>query len=397
MKRLIRIGLCALALCACEAIKPTDFLSFPRGERKPTNDHSFTEENPVIPGEELPVLPKDKDLYVSALINSEEGGKKIALYKNGSRILLLDCSLTNRISEDPDTHFLIDSLLFTTYKAGGQTIIKRNGENYLEFGPESFVKDLLLVDGDIWTMDLPVGESGFRIRKNGEVLFSKNEGISSVFYLDANNVCFSYTCQLADQKFIYLVKDNVEIQVSSRYGGPLLAARLLDGKLWTLERVGEQYRLSDGEDFEPYFMPAGFTFLNAEILPLSDGTCMAILHMKSNYSAMCADLICRDGRSILKGSGTAVYYYTEQSPEMAVILSKDAQILYISSIFEKEDCTFDGPRLLSRKCAIQEDGKFYAALSYKDGTKPPFLWRDGETMVYNIEGLFSAISFSPPK
>ncbi|MGN1226064.1 MAG: hypothetical protein ACI4TL_02375, partial [Candidatus Cryptobacteroides sp.] len=124
---------------------------------------------------------------------------------------------------------------------------------------------------------------------------------------------------------------------------------------------------------------------------------MALLHMKSNFSAMCADLICRDGSSILKGSGIAAYYYTEQSPEMAVILSKEAQTLYISSIFENEDYTLDGPRLLSRKCAIQEDGNFYAALSYKDGTKAPFLWREGETMTYNIEGVLSAISFSSPK
>ena len=397
MKRFVKIGLCALALCACEAIKPTDFLSFPRGERNPSDDHPYTEEEPVVPGEELPVLPKNKDLYLCAVINSAEGGKQLALYKNGSRTLLLDCTIENRISEDPDTHFLIDSLLFTTYKAEGKTYIKRNGESYIEFRPEAFVQDMLQLDGEIWTMDLPMEESGFRVRKNGETVFSKKDGRPSDFYLDENNVCFSYSCQIADRKLIYLVKNEVEIQVSSISGGQVLAARLIGGKLWTMERIGEQYRLSDGEQFFPYFMPAGFSFLNAEILPLDDGSCMSILNMKSNYSEMCADLICRGDKSTLTGSGIASYYYTEQSPERGICLSKDAQALYISSLFEKEEYKLEGPRMLNRRCAVQQDGKLYAALSYKDETLPPFIWNEGEKMVYNIDGQFSAISFALPK
>ena len=188
MKRFVKIGLCVLALCACEAIKPTAFLSFPRGERNPSDDHPYTEEEPVVPGEELPVLPKNKDLYLCAVINSAEGGKQLALYKNGSRTLLLDCTIENRISEDPDTHFLIDSLLFTTYKAEGKTYIKRNGESYIEFRPEAFVQDMLQLDGQIWTMDLPMEESGFRVRKNGVAVCSKKDGTPSDFDMDENTV-----------------------------------------------------------------------------------------------------------------------------------------------------------------------------------------------------------------
>lgn len=396
MKCLIKLGLCTLVLSACEAVRPTDFISNPRAERGPVINKPYDEENPVSPGEELPELPQEQDFYVSAIVNGTEGTKQLALYKNGKRVLALDCSFENRISEEADTHFLLEGELFTTFKAEGKSIIKRNGSDYLEYSPASYVKDMILSDEDLWTLDIPLYESGFCLRKNGEALLSKSDGIPSTLYRDSADICFTYSCQLGDDRVIYLVKNTVETQLEAPYGGVLLDARLYKGKIWYLEKIGEQYRLSCGEEIFPYFLPAGFLYLNSEILPLSDGTCMCVLHTRSAYSQMCVDQICRSDSSFLRGSGVASYYYTSESPERVVNLSKDGQLLYVYSLFNGEEYKMDGPRMMNQKCAAQQGGKMYVGLSFNEEDKAPFIWCEGKRMEYNINGYISAVCFTSP-
>ena len=205
-----------------------DDLSFSRGDTTRPNTDETKNDN------ESPELPKDKTLYACGVIYVDGHPSDLVLFKDGLRQFSIKCTDENHISPDADSHFLLDGILFTSFNTKGKTFISKNGEPLYEFDAEEYLKDMLLVDQTLWSLSIPLNENGFKIRKDGEVVFSKQDGSPKSLYLDGGDVCLEYSTLWNMKRKIYLVKNTIETPITPPHSATLLDARIHEGKSWYL-------------------------------------------------------------------------------------------------------------------------------------------------------------------
>lgn len=366
-----------------------DDLSFSRGDTTRPNTDETKNDN------ESPELPKDKTLYACGVVYADGHPSELVLFKDGLRQFSIKCTDENHISPDADSHFLLDGTLFTSFNTKGKTFISKNGEPLYEFNAEEYLKDMLLVDQTLWSLSIPLNENGFKIRKDGEVVFSKQDGSPKSLYLDESDVCLEYSTLWNMNKKIYLVKNTIETLVTPPHSATLLDARIHEGKIWYLEYNNPFYILSTNGVYRQWMKTYGFEMFDTDILPLENSDCAAVIHQKSNYSPMSVDQICIKDSTFISGNGTASYYYTLQAPARKVTLTKDRDKLYINGSdgneYFEENVFFP-----NRRCGAQEDGKLYLCLSQKDGKGYPFIWCEGKKMPYKFQGELTGICITAP-
>ena len=366
-----------------------DDLSFSRGDTTRPNTDNTKNDN------ESPELPKDKTLYACGVTYADGHPSDLVLFKDGLRQFSIKCTDENHISPDADSHFLLNGTLFTSFNAKGKTFISKNGEPLYEFDAEEYLKDMLLVDQTLWSLSIPLNENGFKIRKDGEVVFSKQDGSPKSLYLDGSDVCLEYSTLWNMQKKIYLVKNTIETPVTPPHSATLLDARIHEGKIWYLEYNNSFYILSTDGIYRQFMKAPGFEMLDTDILPLENSDCAAAIHLQSNFAPMTADQLCVKDSTFLSGNGTASYYYTLQAPARKVTLTKDRDKLYIKGSdgneYFEENVFFP-----NRRCGVQEEGKLYLCLSQKNGKGYPFIWCEGKKLSYKFQGELTGICITAP-
>lgn len=391
MKQLLIFTICAGFFFSCESAGGiSSLISISRG-----NDTSRPDKDDDFAQEELPNLPEDKNLYVCGVDYSQNGSPELVLFKNGVKQCSYECSDNTLISDEADSHFLIDGDLYTSYIYKGKTSLSKNGELLFQLDGEEYIRSILLLDGIIWSASISTTSDGFTIRKNGINVFSKQDGTIKEFYIDDNNICFEYQTDWEGKKQTFLVKNTIESALKATQGTELLCARFHQSKIWYLEYSSPYYILySDGQ---VYKIPRtyGFEYTDAELYPLENGTCAAVIHMKSNYSPMGVDYICKTDTSWIEGSGTMCHYYMSQYPERKVCLDKDRTSLIITGS-DKSSISLANVYMSTERCGAQEGGRLFLGLTLKDKNHP-IVWSEGNSTTYNIKGSITGICFTPPK
>ncbi len=392
MKQLLSLTICAGLFFACEkADRTSSLVSISRG-----NDFSRPDKEENLPQEELPNLPEGKSLYVCGVDYSHDGTTELVLFKDGIKLHAYQCSNKTLISEDADSHFLINGDLYTSYIYKGKTYLSKNGEILFQLDGEEYIRSILILDDIIWSAAIPTSSNGFNIRKNGVSVFSKQDGTIKEFYIDESNICFEYQTDWEGGKQIFLVKNTIESALKAQYGAELLCARFHQGKIWYLEYGTPYYILHS--DSQAYNIPQtyGFEYTDSELHPLENGACAAIIHLKSNYSPMVADYICKTDTSWIEGSGTMCHYYMSQYPERKVCLDKDRTSLIITGS-DNSSISMANTYMSTERCGVQENGKLFLGLNFKKENLHPIIWSEGNSTTYNIKGYITGICFSPPK
>ncbi len=352
----------------------------------------------TTPGDEgKPETPEGKSVYVSALLSKDGENKKLAVYKDGAKVFEINCCAENRVSEEPDSHFLLDGTLFTTFIDKDTTYILRNGELFSKIKGKEYVKSLLWDGRDLWSLCLPLEDTGFCVRRNGLLFFSKKDGTPLSFYLDMGDIYLSYYAMLAGSRVTYLMKNDYSVQVKGPHSLDVENIRIHNGKTCFLERSGRDFLMSyDGQDY-PLACQAGFDPIDAEVIPYGKDDFTLILHMKSNYSSMPVDIIHNKDTTILSGAGIACHYYYDSSSWWRVCLTKNADKWYVYDAATDTDTVLEGASIPTERCVCIDDGILYAAISNTDPTIQPYVWSSGKTMTYRITGTLTGICVSPPK
>ena len=392
MKRLLLFTFFAALFFSCErATGTSNLISISRGDGTSRPDK---EDN--LPQEELPDLPEGKSLYVCGVDYSKDGTTELVLFKDGVRLQAYECSNNTLISDEADSHFLINGDLYTSFTYNGKTSLSKNGELLFQINGKEYIRSILILDDILLSASVFTTSNGFPIRKNGNTVFSKQDGALKTFYIDENNICFEYLTEWEGKKQIFLVKNTIESALKAHLGTDLLCARFHQGKIWYLEYASPYYIIHSGSQVYKIPQTYGFEYTDSELQPLENGTCAAVIHLKSNYSPMTVDYICKTDTSWIEGAGTLCHYYMSQYPERKVCLNKDRTSLVITGS-DKHSISIENAYIATERCGTQENGKLFLGLTLKDENQHPIIWSEGNSTPYNIKGTITGICFTPPK
>lgn len=105
---------------------------------------------------------------------------------------------------DPDTHHILYGSLFTQKSSADSTFISKNGRLFLKYKGRELLKGMLIINEDIYTLCSLRSGKGFTYRKNGELIFTHNDGYimgdmndasypdTGALYIDNDKRCFCY-------------------------------------------------------------------------------------------------------------------------------------------------------------------------------------------------------------
>lgn len=130
-----------------------------------------------------------------------------------------DTGESSCIGTDPDTHHWLNGNLYTEYNLYDQTVISRNGKELFRYEGKEFLKGLLEIDGDIWTLGQNSSGRGFSLRCNGDEVLKRTDGVifgdlaswtHEGLYLDSGKICFCYLRETVSTNNLYKVIDSKE-------------------------------------------------------------------------------------------------------------------------------------------------------------------------------------------
>jgi len=155
----------------------------------------------------------------------------VKLFKDSTLVLSIPAGPGEEVSLDADKHHFVDGHLYTEYCSMTETVIKRDGRELLRYDGAETLKGILVRDDDIYTLGQGIGGyRGLTLRKNGEILISKEKGTvwgsfsdpfygeSGALYEDLGVMYFSFYTSYKDdsplaQRRFYLVKNQTISEV----------------------------------------------------------------------------------------------------------------------------------------------------------------------------------------
>ena len=184
---------------------------------------------------------------------SGQFGGELLLYRDYSPVLIIGLGTDIPISPSPGTHHLAGGHLYTECCSGGKTFICRDGQAFLTFDEECFLKDLAEDgDGNLFTLACRPGDGGLVLRRNAEVLLRTGRGRTvggfgegwKALYFDGRMPCFSYT----DGDSFYSVRDGIATAVLPPVSGATVEDVRYAGweTLVLFKKDEEQYLSRDG-------------------------------------------------------------------------------------------------------------------------------------------------------
>lgn len=322
---------------------------------------------------------------------------EVLMYKDFQPYLSIPSS-SGLVSPDPDTHHIIGSHLYTERLAGDKTRLAKDGKLLLGFDGQELFRGILPDGEDTYTLSERRDGSGFSLRCNGEVMFSRERG--SVFgdladpsyrpygalYKDEGKICFCYRDGGGKDETFYYVKDckaidsgregQYDIQDLKVIGGYPVSAE--SSCLWFTVEEGRLWREADGRvTLAGWMTYGGMDNLSCTVTEDDPETLREI---------------CVGDALILHGSRTG-YAILETRDKGVEIWRSDDE----GSLWQR----YEGHRLMSASCAdLLGDGHLYAILTPESGDSH-IAFCDGESRTVELHGYFSGIrarsGLNPPK
>lgn len=130
----------------------------------------------------------------------------LVVYKDFSEITRVAVSNAAQVSSDPDRAYLCGGDLYTFYPLEYETVVKKNGREFLTIRAAENINSVLVHKGDFYTLGYGMTGRSVSFRKNGEsIIYTKDASIMSGLYLDGDNVGFSYVVHSRPKKYFYCV------------------------------------------------------------------------------------------------------------------------------------------------------------------------------------------------
>lgn len=343
-----------------------------------------------------PAPPASCTIYLCGLTLQPDSTRLLSLLKDNEVLLQFPCTDQTQISPDPDCHFIFGKDLYTTWQGDGKTVIKRNGELLYSFNEAEYVKDLILHDGNLWSLSINSTAGGFKLRRNDEIIFSKLEGEAGELYVDRGNLCFNYFTVLDNKKTYHLVRNGNELAISAT--GELLDVRLNNGALWYLERTALKCTLRSAQSKKAVPLSPELNIYEGKIYPGAEGAIGVIrgkIRKKPalDKSRRSIEGIITPDTLLTKSDALMSYYYGKTAKTWRVAIEKKAgTALAITDLTSGEETKFTDMAIYGKGCACYFEDKLYVGISDPQYTRKAMIWSEEGLVESSFTGRITGLS-----
>lgn len=333
-------------------------------------------------------FPKDYDWQRDTAYGT--AAFELVLYRDFKMEMALPFGPDACFVADPDRHHILSGHLYTERIADGRTRIGRDGQELFHFEGREFLVGLL-EDGDqLYTLSRSVSGQGFTFRRNGEILFSRTDGIpfgnladpsygpTGALYPDGGRTVF---CYKTDTRGLYQVRDGKASQLeSNRPASDVLDLKIRNGEVLLLCASSANNGLQDGR----IWPEEGGHSVSGRF---RDGAGGFYSGWMDGGDGVSPHRLCNE---------EAVLYHNPQAT-FAVSVDPDGIVRwYGPSGSGRSDgpCLFPGPG-----CAAAVGSSLVLALTPRAARGIPQIRRGGRVTELDLHGYVSsvAVSLSPPR
>ena len=331
----------------------------------------------------------------------EKGSVKCSLvvYADDLPMMKIPVGDKYEVSSDPDMHRILSGHLYTDYSTDTETVIKKDGRELFRFPGREMVVGMIVDGGDLYTLGQPRSGTGFRFRKNGEVIIERTQGRAfGRMYLEEGSVCFAFCEQIVSsdktyERYYHVMGDEVS-QVALREDVKKVWDIIYaEGKICFIASVTgvDEPVLFKGEAMSAIDMPRSSEMVTCRFVSYDDEICIEGIYLSDNQ--LPSSGIWLDG---------GLYHQFPAGSMVSSICICDGGVC----------CVVNGVQAISRgmifRCGetfpISEgymamgsdpirivDGILNVGLSSING-ECPMIWRDGMMKKMDMNGFISTIS-----
>lgn len=395
-ENIIYLGLACFAAIACDPVGWDYPLNRPRSQvLAPANPTRFKKDSSAL----SPSIPPDTILYLCGVrmpgeydwqrdtgIGNARG--EIVLFRNMEEVLAFPTGYNECASTDADTHHLLNGNLFTEFSSLSGTVIKKNGETVLAFNGREFLVGLIEMSEGLYTLGVDRSGKGFRLRRDGAVLFESAEGVvmgsftdpfyprTGALYEDSGDILFAYNADTGSNRYSHLVRNGRDSTVS---GISFDDMRVLKGRLLGVRR--------SADTGIHYFNGSSTSLVGTAYewdgcsLFISGGKAFVAGNVRNRY-----------------GTGGSFAVIDPDSESVATYPPGDYHLYEDGDGIGLAPATYPGYHYFSRWCMDFLDGHMYVALSSRSQYGKPLLRIDGKDTELDMTGYLTGIQLclSPP-
>ena len=220
----------------------------PRYRREPAPPFREARDT-AIPPEEISAIK----LYVTALC-----GDEAVLFADGVEIARVAAG------PDPERHRARQGHLWTDAIQGKETVVFRDGKEWLRFPGEELLRGFLIREGKLHTLGQRPGNDGICYRIDGKEIFSAPSGRivgnalsrewdAGAFCADSSGIYFSYGIPFVHSgnttwEYRIMKGPDTLLVIPDDVSGTVVDIRILGGKVYRAERTASLMKLVCGDD-----------------------------------------------------------------------------------------------------------------------------------------------------
>ena len=418
MKRLLSFCFFTLFICAaCDFLKETHMTGDSRaGTDRMTNvqDSSGVISRRPVPDTIIYTsairFPEGYDWQIDTLAGSVPG--ELVLMRNGVDVCACTVGYDTHISADPDMHRIIGGRLFSDFSSDSETIILCDGHESFRYSGREAIYGMIVKDGAVWTLGQKRSGRGITLRRNGNEVFSDEEGFSfgrlgespGCLFVKKGKVCCYYYRQesgaAADNRRCFLVEEQnaTEIVIQQRFstimdicsiGEDMIMVGLPEGHTGVLS-------IYEGDRMSSFPMNGYDNIGSCRIVPSGKGEYLLHGRCVQIANGVLNDFVCdRTGR---------FDYFSATNCQIEVYAGGGHRIIVRGlTIFNWILIILDGAsqqipgkyRMISRRCGCLLGDEFFLGLNPSEaGSSPYILTSSGRKYPFSFNGFLTEVNIT---
>ena len=321
----------------------------------------------------------------------------LVVYVEDSPVMKVPVSLSYQVASDADMHRMAGGNLYTDYCNDYETFIKKNGKSLFAYQGAECLWSLVLCGDDVFTLGENRSGSGFSMRKNGNVVISRERAsVIAPLRADGDSLCFGFCEQIlnADGKLdryysVYGSKvTNLSLRGDVQKVWDVFTENGKEVFLASLQGVAAPVIVS-GEEMRALKVPQGQNMISCSMFNVGDK--IGVEGVCSTSAGKLKAGIWVDGNLLIQFDNANLVSICTDGEGICCVLNpvdeKSSGIIYrCGEIYEMPE----GYLCMGPQCLAMVNGILNVGLSSQKGQRP-LLWKDGQTDTLKINGYISGI------
>lgn len=323
---------------------------------------------------------------------------KLVLFADGIPILKIPVGDSYMVSAADERHRVVVGDLYTDFTDGSITVVKKNGKILYICDAAETVEDMLVLEGRVHTLSVPLGGSGFRYRVDGDLVVERDSGkfySRMTVHNDTVAFCFSQNTMTAQGSKInsYCVKNGkvqkVDLGATVSHVWDMIFHK---GQIYMVATYSSGFGpvlvTQQKKEYVNYFLAQDMLYCR---FMDSDRICVnaRCIYATSNYMT-----------DFLWFEDSYWYMYRTGEPLSSIYVDNKSYNATINPSDDSEGLIFKGTRaygmpegylVRGRNPIVRKDSRLIVGLTSRSGG-PPLVWTDESVDTLDINGYITGVS-----